>query len=107
MWGYVRICLLCADMFKRRLGADQATSSVARRARWSEPGMYAVLRLPTVTPLSCTQAGEGLHMTYPAMMPIAEIDHIVHDKGVTVGNLKTAYIPGSDHRALLATLEVA
>ena len=53
------------------------------------------------------QAGEGLHMTYPAMMPIAEIDHIVHDKGVTVGNLKTAYIPGSDHRALLATLEVA
>lgn len=52
------------------------------------------------------QAGEGLHMTYPAMMSIAEIDHIVHDKGVTVGNLKTAYIPGSDHRALLATLEV-
>ena len=45
-------------------------------------------------------------MTYPAMMPIVEIDHIVHDKGVPVGNLKTAYIPGSDHRALLATLEV-
>lgn len=53
------------------------------------------------------QAGEGLHMTYPAMMPIAEIDHIVHDKGVNVGDLETKYIAGSDHRALLATLEVA
>ena len=54
MWGYVRICLLCADMFKRRLGAGQATSSVARRARWSEPAMYLVSRSPTFTPLSCT-----------------------------------------------------
>lgn len=52
------------------------------------------------------QAGEGLHMTYPAMLPIVEIDHIVHDKGVAVGDLETKYIPGSDHRALLATLEV-
>ena len=52
------------------------------------------------------QAGEGLHMTYPAMLPVAEIDHIVHDKGVVVGDLETKYIPGSDHRALLATLEV-
>ena len=51
------------------------------------------------------QAGEGLHMTYPAMLPVAEIDHIVHDKGVVVGDLETKYIPGSDHRALLATLE--
>lgn len=53
------------------------------------------------------QAGEGVHMTYPAMFPIAEIDHIVHDKGVNVGDLETKYIAGSDHRALLATLEVA
>lgn len=52
------------------------------------------------------QAGEGLHMTYPAMLPIVEIDHIVHDKGVAVGDLETKYIPGSDHRALLATLEM-
>ncbi|MEE0971383.1 MAG: endonuclease/exonuclease/phosphatase family protein [Bifidobacterium ruminantium] len=51
------------------------------------------------------QAGEGLHMTYPAMLPVAEIDHIVHDKGVVVGDLETKHIPGSDHRALLATLE--
>lgn len=53
------------------------------------------------------QAGEGVHMTYPAMLPIAEIDHIVHDKGVNVGDLETKYIHGSDHRALLATLEVS
>ena len=52
------------------------------------------------------QAGEGLHMTYPAMLPIAKIDHIVHDKGVAVGDLETKYIPDFDHRALLATLEV-
>jgi endonuclease/exonuclease/phosphatase (EEP) superfamily protein YafD len=36
-----------------------------------------------------------------------QIDHIVHDKGVNVGDLETKYIAGSDHRALLATLEVA
>ena len=48
-----------------------------------------------------------MYMTYPAMMPIAEIDHIVHDKGVNVGDMETKYIAGSDHRALLATLEVA
>ena len=53
------------------------------------------------------QAGEGVHMTYPAACPIAEIDHIVHDKGVNVGDLETKHIAGSDHRALLATLEVA
>lgn len=53
------------------------------------------------------QGGEGMHMTYPAMLPIAEIDHIVHDKGVTVGDLETKFIQGSDHRALLATLEVS
>ena len=51
------------------------------------------------------QAGEGLHMTYPSLLPVAEIDHIVHDKGVVVGDLETKCIPGSDHRALLATLE--
>ena len=52
------------------------------------------------------QAGEGVHMTYPAVLPIAEIDHIVHDRGMNVGDLETKRIFGSDHRALLATLEV-
>lgn len=52
------------------------------------------------------QAGEGFHMTYPAKLPIAEIDHIIHDKNVCVGDLATKKISGSDHLALLGTLEV-
>ena len=50
-------------------------------------------------------AGEGLHMTYPSVFPIAEIDHIIYDKGVYARNLETKWIQGSDHKALLATLE--
>lgn len=60
-------------------------------------------------------AGEWFHMTYPAnkklfgVIPIlaaVEIDHIVHDRGVVVGDLDTVTVSGSDHKALLGTLEV-
>ena len=60
-------------------------------------------------------AGEWFHMTYPAnkklfgVIPIpaaVEIDHIVHDRGVVVGDLDAVTIAGSDHKALLGTLEV-
>lgn len=57
------------------------------------------------------QAGEGFHMTFPAnskVPPLIEIDHIVYQKdaGVFVGNLAALEISGTDHRALLGTLEV-
>lgn len=64
---------------------------------------------------SAENAGEWFHMTYPAnkrlfgRIPVpaaVEIDHIVHDRGVTVGDLDTVVIPGTDHKALLGTLEV-
>lgn len=60
-------------------------------------------------------AGEWFHMTYPSnkklfgVIPIpaaVEIDHIVHDRGVVVGDLDAVTIVGSDHKALLGTLEV-
>lgn len=58
------------------------------------------------------QAGEGFHMSYPAnrkIPPMIEIDHIVYakDSGIRVGNLQNVEIAGTDHMALLATLEVA
>lgn len=46
-------------------------------------------------------------MTYPSVFPIAEIDHIIYDKGVYARNLETKRIQGSDHLALLATLTIA
>ncbi len=57
------------------------------------------------------QAGEGFHMSYPAnskIPPMIEIDHIVYTKGsgIRVGNLQNVEIAGTDHKALLATLEV-
>ena len=57
------------------------------------------------------QAGEGFHMTYPSnsvIPPLVEIDHIVYvrDAGLAVSDLETVAVSGTDHRALLATLEV-
>lgn len=65
------------------------------------------------------QSGEGFHMSYPSNMQIPlsgisisvpsiiEIDHIVYSKnsGITISSLETVNIGGTDHRALLATLE--
>lgn len=61
------------------------------------------------------RAGSGLHMTYPSNMKLlgvipvpafSEIDHIVHDRGVVVGDLETRTVAGSDHKALLGTMEI-
>ncbi|MBQ6410607.1 MAG: endonuclease/exonuclease/phosphatase family protein [Atopobiaceae bacterium] len=68
------------------------------------------------------QAGEGFHMTWPSesvtaglrlpfvgsVPPLIEIDHIVYsaNSGVFVGDLKTVQIAGTDHLALIGTLEV-
>ncbi len=56
------------------------------------------------------QAGEGFHMTYPSNSKIPsliEIDHIVYSRGsgIVVSELETIEISGSDHQALLGTLE--
>ncbi len=56
------------------------------------------------------QSGAGFHPTYPANTGIVpafvEIDHVVHTDGVVVGDISTAAVSGTDHKALLATLEV-
>ena len=56
------------------------------------------------------QSGEGFHMTYPAnsaLPSLIEIDHIVYarNSGITVSSLQTVEIAGTDHKALLGTLE--
>lgn len=58
------------------------------------------------------QAGEGFHMTYPSggsLPSLVEIDHIVYarDSGIVVSDLETVAVSGSDHRALLGTLEAS
>ena len=55
-------------------------------------------------------SGGGMHMTYPANKAIpalVEIDHIVYSKnsGIMVSSLETAQVSGTDHLALIATLE--
>lgn len=62
------------------------------------------------------QNGSWFHMTYPSnitlfggrvkVSSLVEIDHIVHDRSVVVGDLETVTIAGSDHKALLGTLDV-
>lgn len=56
-------------------------------------------------------AGEGFHMTYPSdgLPSLIEIDHIVYarNSGIVVSDLETVEVGGTDHRALLGTLEVA
>ncbi|WP_297317439.1 endonuclease/exonuclease/phosphatase family protein [uncultured Bifidobacterium sp.] len=55
-------------------------------------------------------AGHGMTMTWPtdrAWVPRGvAIDHVVVDQGIRAGQLQTMVIPGSDHAALLSTLEV-
>lgn len=56
------------------------------------------------------QSGEGFHMTYPSnskVPSLIEIDHIVYSRGsgISVSELETIEVSGSDHKALLATLE--
>ena len=56
--------------------------------------------------------GEGPHMTYPAnsvVPPLVEIDHIVYSRGtgITVSSLETRQVGGTDHLALLGTLEAS
>ncbi|KAB5605539.1 endonuclease [Bifidobacterium jacchi] len=75
---------------------------------WDHPRFRALLGDRFVD--AGEQAGQGFHFTYPSgsrIPPLIEIDHIIHDKGVTVADLATVEISGSDHRALLATLEVS
>ncbi len=55
-------------------------------------------------------SGQGFHMTYPSnsIVPsLIEIDHIVYskDSGIVVSSLETVTISGTDHQALLGTLE--
>lgn len=57
------------------------------------------------------QAGEGFHMSFPSSQRVPaliEIDHVVYSKdaGFFVGDLANRKVDGSDHLALLATLEV-
>lgn len=56
------------------------------------------------------QSGEGFHMTYPsgALPSLIEIDHIVYarNSGLVVSSLEAIEVGGTDHRALLGTLEV-
>ena len=55
------------------------------------------------------QAGEGFHFTFPGdskIPAVLELDHIVHDPQVTVADLDTVDVPGTDHKALLGTLEI-
>lgn len=69
------------------------------------------------------QSGEGFHMTYPSdgasltikghtiefpCPSLIEIDHIVYSKnsGIVISSLETVSVSGTDHKALLATLEV-
>lgn len=57
------------------------------------------------------QSGEGFHMTYPSssLIPsLIEIDHIVYSRNsdIVVSSLETVSIGGTDHKALLGTLEV-
>ena len=57
------------------------------------------------------QSGQGYHMTYPSnsLIPsLIEIDHILYpkDSSIVVSELETQTVAGTDHKALLGTLEV-
>ncbi|MEJ5921184.1 endonuclease/exonuclease/phosphatase family protein [Bifidobacterium thermophilum] len=56
------------------------------------------------------QAGHGLVLTWPTnrtgVPAFAGIDHILIDQGMVAGQVQARHVAGSDHAALLATLQV-
>ena len=60
-------------------------------------------------PDAAKQAAGGLVFTWPANIDyvptFAGIDHIVLDSGMLAGRVKSLKIDGSDHKALLATVQ--
>lgn len=59
---------------------------------------------------AATQAGVAFVRTYPAQpvdFPLIGLDHALLSGSVTALGLKTVSIPGSDHRAIVARLNVA
>ena len=61
------------------------------------------------SPDAAKQAAGGLVFTWPANIDyvptFAGIDHIVLDSGMLAGRVKSLKIDGSDHKALLATVQ--
>jgi len=54
------------------------------------------------------QTGSGFASTFPAdtwYPPVITIDHVL-TRNAVASSIKTVDIPGSDHRSLLATIEV-
>jgi endonuclease/exonuclease/phosphatase (EEP) superfamily protein YafD len=54
-------------------------------------------------------AGDGLHLTWPvgrAVPPLVDLDHVVVDRGMRVDDVGTVAIPGTDHLAIVATVQV-
>lgn len=56
------------------------------------------------------QAGTGFAFTWPTNRPaipaLSAIDHVVVDRGIVAGQVEVRTVAGSDHAAVLATLEV-
>lgn len=55
--------------------------------------------------------GRGLHPTFPyhqaGLPPMIEIDHILISQGIRVESMRTIGVPGTDHRGLVAHLDLA
>jgi endonuclease/exonuclease/phosphatase (EEP) superfamily protein YafD len=54
-------------------------------------------------------AGAGLNLSWPARRafpPLVDLDHVVVDDGMAVDDVESVEIPGSDHVAILATVQV-
>lgn len=55
-------------------------------------------------------AGEGLSLTWPAgrprLPPLVAIDHLLVDERLAVRRVRVIDVPGTDHRAVFASLSV-
>ncbi|WP_336706717.1 endonuclease/exonuclease/phosphatase family protein [Oerskovia sp. USHLN155] len=54
-------------------------------------------------------AGDGLNLSWPAdrrYPPLVDLDHVVVDAGMRVDDVGPVAIPGTDHLAILATVQV-
>jgi endonuclease/exonuclease/phosphatase (EEP) superfamily protein YafD len=77
-------------------------------ATWGSRGFRSILDLGLTD--GAAARGEALGMTWSQVMsflpPLVRIDHVLTGSGLAVTQIKTEPGPGSDHRALLATVAV-
>jgi endonuclease/exonuclease/phosphatase (EEP) superfamily protein YafD len=109
--AHVQSALHSADVWKRDLGRLPPTQKERVRviagdfnATWDHAAFRSVLDRGYAD--AAEQTGDGLNATWAGWGPPLTIDHVLFDRRCAVREYKVLQLPGSDHNAILADLQL-